>query len=158
MSPFVDRNRRNVGINVNRVGERIVVITAEQPPGQQSFTDHAEHSKGIPPAGSHGLIGHQTFPVIAGAILIQPHFDRIQFVALQISRDGVFCFPTDGMIFDAPIEQDQFGRNPPDPAKSVDHRSTSATFNLRCRDGGQFGCCFPDSSRSTRVGLRCTAT
>ena len=153
----MNRNGRNIGINMNGVGERIVMITPKQPPGQQRFASHAEHSKGISPAGSHGFVGHQPLPVVAGAILIQADFDRIQFIALQISCDGVFGFPTDGMVFNSTIEQDQFSRNAPDPSEAVDDGSRFAAFNLRVSDGGQFRRCFPDGGRTAGVGLCCAA-
>jgi hypothetical protein len=71
----MDGDGGDIGVEVNGVGEGVVVITAEESSGEERFSGNAEGTEGVSPAGADGCISGESFPVVAGVVLIDADFD-----------------------------------------------------------------------------------
>jgi hypothetical protein len=128
MSAFVDGDGRNIGIDVDGVGEWVVVITTEESSWEECFTGDAEDAEGVSPASANGCILGESFPVIAGVVLVEADFDGVEFVVIEVFSEGLFGGGADAVIFDTSIEEDNFRGDPPNPAEAIDEFIGASAF------------------------------
>lgn len=105
MSTLVQRDRRDVAVEVDGIGVGIEMITAEETTGQDGFTQDGQRPKAVPPGPGDTLIRGQAFPIVQGSILIEPNLYMIELVGRQIAAQRILCLFRDAMIVDSHVPQ-----------------------------------------------------
>ena len=137
MPSFVKSDRGVVRVEVDRIGEGVVVVSAEDSPRENCVAGGGEQSERVPPADSDFFVVRQSSPLAKRVILVEADFCSAEVVLLNIFRDGVFGFGRDPVVINSVVPEKYLGGNTDDPSCSVDQQIGPAAFDVRCPGAGR---------------------
>ena len=132
VAPFVERDRRDIAVEMDRGGPGIVVIAAEEPAGEDRLGRDREGADRVAERPADGLVPPQPVPVSERGILVDPHLDVVELVVGEIPCDRSLGGGRDTVVLDAPIPEDDLRRDSEHPAGGIEHLPRLPSFDRRC--------------------------
>ena len=129
MCPFVQGDRWDIAVQMDRLGIRVEVITAKDPARNQCLTENTQGPDRVTPRPSHRTILCQPLGILPRPVLIEPHFDMLQLVGSKVLCDRRFGRLSNSMVVDPRIPQQELRGYPDDPTHRIEYHSGLAPFD-----------------------------
>ena len=132
---LIERDRGHVGIEVEAIGIRIVIVAAEDPARQERVADHAQSAQRISPAGADPIVFLEPAPLLFRVVAVDVDCDVVQIIPIEIGPQLGQRVERDLVVVDFFVQPDDSCRQPHDTRDAIQGLVRLAKFD---RWTGQF--------------------